>query len=146
MAALTSAYETFERPGIVVSYKLAAVKVYKGAMVGINSAGYLTPMAHGTSSLKYAGIANDTVDNASGAAGDKSVNVTKTASVVMKAASGFTPAVTDLGKEVYALTDWEVQVSTSGLTNQYKVGTIVGLESTSNGLAGVRIRIDNYSL
>ena len=144
--ALTSPYETFEKPGLVVSYKLAANKIYKGALVGVNSSGYLVPMAHGTASLKFMGIANETVDNSAGAAGDKSVNVTKCGSFVIPPASGYTPAIGDLGKEVYAFSDSEVQTSTSGLTAQYKVGTIVALETSSTGVSSVRVRIDNYSL
>ncbi len=146
MSALTQAYEAFEKPGLVVSYKLSNVKVYKGSLLAINASGYLIPIAHGTANLKFAGIANETIDNSAGSAGDKSVNVTKSGSFVFKAASGFSPTVADLGKEVYASTDWEVQVSTSGLTNTYKVGTIVGIESTSTGATGVRVRVDNYSL
>ncbi len=144
MSALTQAYEAFEKPGLVVSYKLAAVKAYKGGLAGVNSSGYLTPMTHATASLKFVGIANETVDNSAGAAGDHAAVVAKAGSFVMKAAAGYTPAVGDIGKEVYALTDNEVQISTSGLTNQYKVGTIVNIETTSAGAAGVRIRIDNY--
>lgn len=146
MPPLTQAYENFERPGLVVSYKISNVKLYKGALVGVNASGYLVAMAHGTANLKFVGVAGETVDNADGSAGDKTLNVAKSGSMVFKAASGFTPAIADLGKEVYANTDWEVQVSTSGLTNQYKVGTIVALETTSTGGAGVRVRIDNYSL
>jgi hypothetical protein len=144
--ALSKSFETYERPGLVVSYKASNVKIYKGANVGVNSLGFLIPMSHATASLKYVGVANDTVDNSLGAAGDKSVNVTKTGSFVLKAASGFAPAQGDIGKEVYGLTDWEVQTSTVGLTNQYKVGTIVAVETTSTGVSGVRVRIDNYSV
>jgi hypothetical protein len=122
------------------------VKILKGSLVAVNVSGYLVPIAHGTANLKFVGVANETVDNSAGSAGDKSLNVTKTGSFVMKAASGFTPALADLGKEVYANTDWEVQVSTSGLTNLYKVGTIVSTETTSTGAAGVRVRIDNHSV
>jgi hypothetical protein len=143
---LTTAFETYEKPGLVVSYKLSNVKVYKGALVGVNSSGYLVPMAHGTASLKFVGVANETVDNSTGSAGDKSVNVTKNGSFVMKAVGGYTPAIADLGKEVYANTDYEVQIATAGLTNQYKVGTIVNVESTSTGASGVRIRIGAYSV
>lgn len=146
MAALTNSYETFEKPGLVVSYKLSNVKIYKGAMAGVNSSGYLVPMAHGTASLKFVGFANETVDNSAGSAGDKSMNITKSGSFVAKAVSGFTPAQADIGSEVYANTDWEVQTSTGGLTNQYKVGRIVGLETTSTGVAGVRVRAENYTL
>lgn len=144
--ALSKPFETYERPGLVVGYKVSNTKIYKGANVGVNSLGFLVPMSHATASLKYVGVANDTVDNSAGAAGDRSVNVTKSGSFVLKAAATFTPSQADIGKEVYALTDWEVQVSTVGLTNQYKVGTIVGLESTSTGVTGVRVRVDNYSV
>ncbi len=146
MAALTGSYEAFEKPGLVVSYKVSNVKIYKGALVGVNSTGFLVPMAHGTANLKFAGIANENVDNSGGAAGDKSVNVTKSGSFVMKAASGYSPAQGDVGTEAYANTDWEVQVATGGLTNQYKVGRITGLETTSTGASGVRIRVDGYTL
>lgn len=146
MASLTQSFETYEKPGIVVSYKMSAAKIYKGALVGVNSSGYLAKMDQGTAGLKFVGVANETIDNSAGAAGDKSLNVTKSGSFALKAASGFIPTVADLGKEVYANTDWEVQISTVGLTNQYKVGTIVGIETTSTGANGVRVRIDNYSL
>jgi hypothetical protein len=146
MAALTAALETYEKPGLVVSYKLATAKIYKGALVGINSSGYIVKMDNGTAGLKYVGVANETVDNSAGNAGDRSMNITKSGSFVFKAASGFTPGIADLGKEVYANTDWEVQILTAGLTNTYKVGTIVAIESTSTGASGVRIRIDNYTV
>jgi len=145
MPSLTQAYEAFERPGLVVAYKLSNVKIYKGALVGVNAAGFAVPMAHATASLKFIGIANETVDNSAGAAGDKQITVTKTGSFVVKP-TGFTAAQADIGKEAYANTDWEIQIATAGLTNSYKVGTIVSLETTSTGAAGVRIRVDNYTL
>jgi len=146
LAALTQSYETFEKPGLVVSYKQSNVRIYKGALIAVNASGYAIPIAHGTASLKFVGVANETIDNSAGSAGDKSINLTKSGSFVFKAASGFAPAVADIGKEVYANTDWEVQIATGGLTNQYKVGTIVAIENTSTGAAGVRVRVDNYSL
>lgn len=144
MAALSQAYETFERPGLVVSYKMSNIKLYKGALVGLNASGYLVSMAHGTANLKFVGVANETVDNSAGAAGARSLTVTKTGSFVYKPLAAMT--VANLGQEVYANTDNEIQVITGGLTNQYKVGTIVALENTSAGQSGVRARIDNYSV
>jgi hypothetical protein len=144
LPALTQAYENYEKPGLVVSYKMSNTKIFKGAMVAVNTSGFVIPVAHGTASLKFIGIANETVDNSGGTAGDRSISITKGGSFVMKAISGYTPAQADIGKEVYANTDWEIQVSTSGLTNQYKVGVITAVESTSTGAAGVRIRIANY--
>jgi hypothetical protein len=145
MATLTIPFETFEKPGLVVSYKLSNVKIYKGSLVGVNTSGYLVKMDHSVASLKFVGVANETVDNSAGAAGDKSLNVTKSGSFVMKVVNS-TPAIADLGKEIYANTDWEAQISAVGLTNAYKIGTIVAIETTSTGAAGVRIRIDNYTL
>ncbi|MEQ1823164.1 MAG: hypothetical protein ABL949_11685 [Fimbriimonadaceae bacterium] len=142
--ALTQPYENFEKPGIVVGYKLSNVKVYKGALLAVNSSGYAIPLTHATASLKFIGIANETIDNSAGNAGDKSINVTKSGSFVFKAAAGFAPAQADIGKELYALSDWEVQIATAGLTNQYKVGRILGLESTSTGVTGVRLRVEDY--
>ena len=146
MGQLTMGYETYERPGLVVSYKLAAVKVWKGGMVGVDATGYLRPMNPATASLRFMGIANETVDNAAGNPGDRSVNVTKTGSFVMKAAAGYVPAITEMGKEAYAASDWEANSSSTGLTNAYKVGTVVAVETTATGANGVRVRIDNYSV
>ena len=144
MPALNKSYETFERPGIVVSYRVSNVRIFKGSMVAVNSAGWLVPMTHATASLKYVGVANDTIDNSTGTAGGKSVSVTKSGSFCYPLATGTITQV-DLGKEVFVTSDWEIQIVTTGLTNQYKVGTIVAIEQTS-GLTGARIRIDNYSL
>ncbi|HEY0868186.1 MAG TPA: hypothetical protein VGE01_12445 [Fimbriimonas sp.] len=144
MPSLTQPYEAFEKPGLVVSYKVSNVKIYKGALVALNTSGYAVPITHGTASLKFIGVATETVDNSAGSAGDKSVIVAKSGSFLMKPAAGFSPVLVDLAKEVYAASDWEVQVSTTGLTNLYKVGTIVGVETTSTGVTGARIRIGTY--
>lgn len=146
MPILNKSYEAYERPGIVVSYRVSNVKIFKGAAVGLNAAGHLVPMAHGTAGLRFVGVANDSMDNSAGSAGSKSVNVTKTGSFVFIGAAGFAPAQADVGKEVYANTDWEFQIATAGLTNQYKVGTITALESSSIGTPGIRVRIDNYTV
>ena len=146
MGQLTTGYETYERPGLVVAYRLAAAKVWKGGMVGVDATGYLRPMNPATASLRFMGIANETVDNSLGNAGDKSANVTKTGSFVMKAPSGYAPTMAEIGREVYAASDWEANSSSTGLTNAYKVGTIVAVEGTATGVTGVRVRIDNHSV
>ena len=144
MAALTKAYEAFIRPTLISSYKMAAsTTIYKGALVAVNASGYAVPMAHGTANLKFLGIAEETVTN-SGANGAASLRVSKAGSAVY--ADSQSATIADIGKEIYALTDNEVQAVTTGLTNQYKVGTLIGLETTSFGAAGIRMRIDNYSV
>ena len=146
MAQLTMGYETYERPGLVVAYRVATVKIWKGALVGIDATGYLRPLNPAAVNLRFVGVANETVDNAAGASGERTLNVTKTGAFVLKAATGYAPGLADLGKEVYAASDWEGQVATTGLTNQYRVGTIVAVESTATDASGVRVRIDNHSV
>ncbi len=144
MAALTSAYEALQKPTIIVSYKVAAATtIYKGGLVAVNASGFLVPMNHSVASLKFVGIAEDTVAN-SGADGDLSCRVSKAGSGVFFNTNSATQA--DLGKEVYGKSDNEVNTSTVGLVNQYKVGTIVAVENTSLGQAGLRIKIDNYTV
>ncbi|CAN5639241.1 hypothetical protein BH11ARM2_BH11ARM2_25120 [soil metagenome] len=140
---LTKPYENYEKPGLVVNYRLAAVKIYKGALCTLGSDGYLRPLDPATASLKFIGIAGETTDNSAGAAGARGTNVTKTGTFVF-AADGFTPAMGDLGKTVVASSDWQVRLSASGLANSYSVGTIVGIETTDGGVNGVRVRIDNF--
>lgn len=144
MPALIKSYETFERPGIVVSYRMSNVRVFKGSLVGVNATGWLVPMNHATAGLRFVGVANETLDNLSGPIGSKSVSITKSGSFCYPLATG---AITqaDIGREVFMNTDWEIQLVTTGLTNQYRVGTVVSIEQTS-GLTGARVRIDNYSL
>ncbi|HRJ26615.1 MAG TPA: hypothetical protein PLO61_03775 [Fimbriimonadaceae bacterium] len=144
MPALTQAYETFERPGLVVAYRMSNIRIFKGALVGLNASGHLVPMAHGTANLRFVGVANETVDNSTGAAGGRTLSVSKSGSFVYRPLAAMT--VANLGQEVFANTDNEVQTATAGLTNQYKVGTIVALESTSSGGSGVRVRVDNYTV
>jgi len=55
-------------------------------------------------------------------------------------------AQADVAKEAHAASDWEAQASASGLASAYKIGVITGLETSSTGAAGVRIRIDNHTL
>ncbi len=143
MAALTKAYEVFEKPVEIVSHPVAgSTTIYKGALVGFNSSGFLVPMDHSVGSLTFAGIAQETVVN-SGANGAKNAKVIKNGSGVFADAGSATQA--SAGKEVYAKTDNEVQVTTGGLINQYKVGTIVSLEKTSLGVNGLRVRINKHS-
>ncbi|MEJ5171069.1 MAG: hypothetical protein WHU10_08785 [Fimbriimonadales bacterium] len=145
MAALNKPYEAFERPGIVVSMKMSNTKLYKGGMVAVGGAGWATALSPNTSGLKFVGVANETVDNTNGNNGERSVAVTKAGTFVFKA-SGFAPSQADIGKEAYAASDWEVQNSATGLPNGYKVGTIVAIETTASGEAGVRVRIDNHTV
>ena len=146
MAQLKAGYDTYERPGLVVAYRMAAVRVWKGAMVGVDATGYLRPLDPAIPAMRFMGVANETVDNAAGRPGDRIVNVTKTGSFVMKAARGYAPTLADLGREAFAASDWEATASPEGLPSATRVGTIVAIETNATGAAGIRVRVDNHSV
>jgi hypothetical protein len=146
MPNLSKPYETFERPGLVINYPVAAVNLYKGALLAAGADGNATQLSPSVASLRFLGVALQSVNNAAGPAGSRRLTIGKAGCHVFKAATGYAPAQADIGKEVYAATDWEVQLSTAGLTHAYKVGTIVAIETTESGQAGVRVRIDNYTV
>jgi hypothetical protein len=146
MPALTTAYEAFEKPGLVVSYRISNVKLFKGALVGVNASGHVVAMDHGVSGLRFIGVAAETVDNSGGTAGGRTIAVLKAGTFVFRPSSSYTPAQTDTGRELFAVTDNEIQLSAVGLTNLHKIGTFIGLETPSGGGAGVRLRIDNYTV
>ena len=140
MPALTKPFETYEKPGIVVSYNVGTdTTIYKGALVGVNTSGNIVPMSHATASLKFVGIANESVSTTSAA---KRITVTKSGTFVFSTTS---PNTIKTGGDAWVKFDGEVQDSATGLTNSYVVGTIVGTESTSDNLGGYRIRIDNHT-
>lgn len=66
-----------ESKGPIRYLPMAAVKIWSGAMVMLNSSGYATNGAAsaGNEALTVAGIAEETVDNSGGSAGDKYIRV-----------------------------------------------------------------------
>ncbi|MCL6624241.1 MAG: hypothetical protein K6T17_06445 [Fimbriimonadales bacterium] len=143
MPALTEPYEVKYKQSLMVAYPVAAdTTLYKGALVGLNSNGYAVPMNHATASLRFVGIAEETVKN-TGGNGEALVRVVKAGSGVYQVSPLTGQA--DIGKDVYAVTDHEVQLNATGLTNAYVVGTAIGIEMTSRGATGLRVRIDNHT-
>lgn len=141
MTTLTKPYETFEKAGIVQAYDLGPTAIFKGALVGLTAAGQPAPLLP-SGSMRFLGVSGENADPAKGA---KRVTVAKMGTFVFGCV-GFTPAPTDLGKTVYAASDWQVQLTESGLVNLVAVGTIVGIETTANSGTGVRIRIDLHTV
>lgn len=146
MAQLRASYDPYERPGFVIPYGVAKVKVWKGGLVGVDATGYVRPLDPAVPGMRFLGVANETVDNTGGEPGTRTVNVTKTGSFVLKAAPGYRPTLSELGLEAYAASDWEASSSDRGLENVYPVGTIVGLEENATRTPGIRVRIDNHSV
>lgn len=140
MPALTKPFETYEKPGIVVSYNVGTnTTIFKGALVGVSSAGNIVPMNHTIANLKFVGVANESVVTTTET---KRITVTKSGTFVFATASA---NVNKTGGDAWAKFDGEVQDVATGLTNAYIIGTIVGTESTSDNLGGYRIRIDNHT-
>lgn len=137
MTATTTARESKRKDGEIIAYKMAAVKIPKGALVNINAAGYATN-ASDTAGETFAGVAYETVDNSAGSTGDKEIRVETTGTFVF-ADGGANGAQTDLGVE-FKIVDNQT-VTDAATSNNIKAGTCV--ESIDS--ATVRIRIDRYA-
>lgn len=136
MAALTQAYEAQEKEGLWITYLIKAnTKIWKGALVCVDAAGYLVPAAD-ASGLKFAGVALDSADNTGGADGAKKCRVIKRGTFVYHRSGTFSQA--DVGVVVKAVSDNEVAKSS---THNVNVGTVVELPANQ-----VRIRVDTYTL
>lgn len=137
MTATTTAREAKRKDGRLIAYPMAAVKIPKGALVNVNSAGYATN-ATDTAGETFAGVAYETVDNSSGSAGDKSIRVETTGTFVFVDGGG-NGAQTDVGT-LFKIVDNQT-VTDAATTNNLVAG--VAVESIS--ATKVRIRIDRFA-
>lgn len=99
-----------------------AVKIYGGSFVCVNAAGYAIPGADATG-LIFEGIANEQVDNSSGADGDKSVVLRRRG--LVKATLGNTITIANVGDNVFIVDDETVDL-TAYTTYDIFCGTIAG--------------------
>ena len=137
MPALTQPYETHEREGLIVAYPVKAnARIWKGALVCVDSTGYLVP-ASDTANLRFVGVAFESVDNTGGANGAKRCRVVKRGTFIYNRIGSFAQA--DIGATARAVTDNEVAKTS---TNNIVVGTVVELLDGNR----VRIRIDNHTV
>lgn len=116
------------RPGPIVGvpYPVAAsTTIYSGALVCVNSSGYLVPAANNTT-YECVGVAAEGVVN-SGSNGDKSCTV-QFLHVEEFPSSGITQA--DVGKSCYVIDDTTVGDDAAASKNVH-VGTIVRLVATN---------------
>ncbi len=108
-------------------YPVAAVKVYAGSLVAINSSGFLIPAANAAGN-KVVGVCRATVDNAAGAAGDLKAQVE--APVLARfPATSITQAM--VGQVMYVVDDqtFDDVLGTAGI----KAGRLVEFISTTEG-------------
>lgn len=117
------------------NYPLAAVKAYAGSLIMLNSAGFATPAAAVASNKNCVGVAESTVDNSGGSAGDKSI-------VVLEGIFNFaatTIAQSNLGSFAFASDDQTVD-ETQG-TNYPRAGIIEEYVSASEAWIEVSAKI-----
>lgn len=129
MAALT-AEKIVDHKGNVrtVTVPCAVDIIYKGGLVKINAAGFAAPCA-AEAGAKFIGVANETVDNSGGSAGDESVEISKEMDVILTGQA--TLAQTDVGQPFYASTDQDV--SKTQASNEQEIGTLVEMITTTSG-------------
>ena len=142
-AAATASKDSAYSDGKVISFKMDAVKIYKGSLVGMDaSAGYATS-AIPQASRPFLGVAEETVDNSGGSAGDKSIRV-RTEGVFEFNLAGSCDQ-TYVGKEVY----WDSGSSGSSLIvvlSDPGVGPKVGRVVEFISATRCRVRITGYAL
>ena len=124
--SLASETMLVEKEGKLISFKMAAVKVFQGALLKINAAGFLTNSAAETGAT-FAGIAYETKDYSAGSVGDLSCRV-ETEGVYELPIVG--AAQSDVGSKVYAAAD-DVVTLTEGTDKKPIVGVIVGFISST---------------
>lgn len=127
--ALTADTNLVKQDGELLSLPMAAEKIYQGALVKINAAGYAAKSAAEAGST-FAGIAYEQKDNSAGAAGDKVIRVENTGAFILPIASA---TQADVGSKVYAAAD-DVVTLTEGADKKPIVGVIVKVVSATKVL------------
>lgn len=131
MTALAAAIEVHSKfeGGIISVPMVASDIIYKGSFVKYNAAGYAAPASAEAATGLY-GIALETVDNSSGAAGAKEVRVyTKGLFLCTLAGS---PTIANIGSIFYADDDNLAQIAGSG-ANRQKLGPLLYFVSATSG-------------
>lgn len=118
------------QPGNLTEYRLAgAVRIFKGALVNLNTAGNAKPASDGSGEV-CVGIADESVDNSTGGAGAKTIRVRSGIRVRMKAAS---IAQTMVGALMYVEDDETID-DAAGPTNDVIVGVLTKYISATDGV------------
>ncbi len=113
------------KDGELIPFKMGAVKIETGNIVGL-VAGFAQHAAD-SAGVRVVGIADETVDNTDGSAGDKTVNVRR--KKAFKLANSATNALVqaDVGADCYV--EDSVTVSDNGATNDIVAGELLGIDS-----------------
>lgn len=138
MTALSGDRDTKRRDGEFFDLEVAAsVVIYMGALVCGNATGYATPGDTATT-LEAMGVAQERVDNASGANGAKTVRVRAGVFHFQNSGGGDLITRADRGKLAYIVDDQTV-AKTDGTGTRSVAGRIIDVDD--NGLDGVWVKV-----
>lgn len=127
--ALSDVFNDKRRDGVKHALSQAAVKIYRGSLVSINSSGYAVT-GTSTASEKFAGVAYETVDNSAGSAGDTTIQVWRQGNFEFNYQG--TAAQSDVGSMVWIVDDSTVATKTDAtVAVKVLVGVITDYVSTS---------------
>jgi len=127
MADTTTRRDEQHQQGIQFALEQGAEKIVEGALVSVNSAGFAVNAGDDAGAV-FAGVAQETVDNSAGAAGDTEIVVRSGGIVQVKTA--FSAAQTNVGDEVTLSDNQTVDVAGT-TTNDVVCGRIQKVESSS---------------
>jgi hypothetical protein len=137
MADITARKASTDRQdGLVYPFLMGAEEIFEGALVAINAAGYVVNAGDDANAV-VVGVADESVDNSGGAAGDKTLVVRRTGVFTFNAA--FSAAQADVNTLCYASDNQTVDLA-ANTTNDVLVGRIVEVLSSSKVRVDIRDR------
>lgn len=137
MADITERKASTDRQdGLVLSFLQGAESIFEGALVAINAAGYAVNAGDDANAV-VVGVADESVDNSGGAAGDTSIKVRR--SGVFTFVAAWSAAQADVNTLVYAVDNQSVDL-VGTTTNDVLVGRVVEVLSSSKVRVDIRDR------
>ena len=137
MADITERKASTDRQdGLVLSFLQGAESIFEGALVAINAAGYAVNAGDDANAV-IVGVADESVDNSGGAAGDLSIKVRR--SGVFTFVAAWSAAQADVNTLVYAVDNQSVDLAAT-TTNDVLVGRVVEVLSSSKVRVDIRDR------
>lgn len=137
MADITARKASTDRQdGLVYHFLQGAEAIYEGALVAINAAGFAVNAGDDANAV-VVGVADNSVDNSAGAAGDTEILVRRTG--VFTFVAGWSAAQADVNTLVYAVDNQTVDLAGT-TTNDIVVGRIVEVLSSSKVRVDIRDR------
>ena len=139
MTAITTAKKSLNRQdGIVYPFQVAAsTTIPEGALVSINAAGYAVNATDAANDV-FVGVADETIDNSSGAAGAKKIKIRRTG--VFTVVFAGTATIADVNTLVYVVDNQTVNLA-AATTNDVLVGRIVEFISATKVRVDIRDRV-----